>query len=258
MLKDALKQKIREKAKSLGADLVGFASIEDYQSPRTPDPKSLLPGVRSIVVLGYKDSSGAIESGNPVIMTGAKKDVMRVASHVNYFLGRYIEAELGAKVVGMNADAFPIMMSRETMGSVQEISLRHAGVAAGLGVFGKHNMVVTKEFGSRLMLSGMLTELELESDPKIEENLCLDCNLCVEACPVRALDKEGITDITKCIGHSQTYGLGGALRYFAEMVGKPADEQKKMLRDVYFWNLYQASLLGFFYHCEECVRVCPL
>jgi epoxyqueuosine reductase QueG len=257
-LSNATKEKIREKAKSLGADLVGFANIKDYNSPRSPDPKSILPGVKSIVVLGFRDCGGAIESGNSVIITEGKIEVMRVASHVNYFLSRYIESGLGAKAVPVGADAFPIRMSVDTMGAVQEVSLRHAALAAGMGSLGKHNMLVCKEFGSRVMLSALLTELELESDPPLENEICTDCNLCVEACPAGALGKEGLTDITKCFRHSQPYSLGGAMHYFTDMVKKTPEEQKQMLRDVHFWNLYQASMLGFYYQCAECVRVCPL
>ena len=257
-MSDAVKEKIREKAKNLGADLVGFANIRDYHSPRSPDPRSILPGVKSIIVLGFRDCDGAIESGNAVIITEGKIEVMRAASHVNYFLGRYIEAELGAKAVTIGADVFPTKMSLDTMGAVQEVSLRHAALAAGMGSLGKHNMLVCKEFGSRVMLSAILTELELESDPGPEEDICIDCNLCAEACPAGALAKEGVTDLNKCFRQSQPYSLGGAMRYFGDMVNKTPDEQKQMIRDVHFWDLYQASMLGFLYQCAECVRVCPL
>jgi hypothetical protein len=39
-----MKEAIRNFGRGNGADVVGFAAIEDYRSPRTPDPRTLLPG----------------------------------------------------------------------------------------------------------------------------------------------------------------------------------------------------------------------
>ena len=49
------KEQIRQYGLELGADVVGFAAIEDYQSKQSPDPKAILPGVKSIVVMGYRE-----------------------------------------------------------------------------------------------------------------------------------------------------------------------------------------------------------
>ena len=59
------KDKVRQFALGLGVDVVGFAAIDDYQSPRSPDPRKILPGVRSIVVTGFKELRGALESEFP-------------------------------------------------------------------------------------------------------------------------------------------------------------------------------------------------
>jgi hypothetical protein len=43
-------------ALQLGADSVGFAALENYRLSRSPGPKSILPDVRSIIVLGYRET----------------------------------------------------------------------------------------------------------------------------------------------------------------------------------------------------------
>jgi epoxyqueuosine reductase QueG len=58
------KEHIRQFGYELGADAVGFAAIEDYQSRKSPDPQTILPGVKSLVVLGYRELNGAVESEN--------------------------------------------------------------------------------------------------------------------------------------------------------------------------------------------------
>ncbi len=55
------KEQIRQFGYELGADAVGFAAIEDYQSKKSPDPKTILPNVKSIIVLGYRELNGAVE-----------------------------------------------------------------------------------------------------------------------------------------------------------------------------------------------------
>ena len=68
------------------------------------------------------------------------------------------------------------------------ISQKHAAQAAGIGTIGRHSLLITPEFGSMVWLGAVLTEAELEAD-SLKERLCNDCNLCVEACPVNALDE---------------------------------------------------------------------
>jgi epoxyqueuosine reductase QueG len=141
---------------------------------------------------------------------------------------------------------------------VGDISLRHAAVQSGLGVFGRHNLVIHPRFGSRLSFTALLTELALESDPPLKEELCNDCGLCVEACPGRALDTEGRTEELKCLRASQPFGIPGAVGYIRKFIGKSPEEQQNLLRDPIFMSLYQASFIGFQYTCFNCIAVCPV
>jgi epoxyqueuosine reductase QueG len=67
------------------------------------------------------------------------------------------------------------------------ISQKHAAQAAGLGTIGRHSLLITPEYGSMVWLGAVITEAELEPDP-LKENICNNCNLCVEACPINALE----------------------------------------------------------------------
>jgi len=48
------KEQIRKYGLELGVDAVGFVALEDYKSPKSPDPKSYLPKAKSIVVLAHR------------------------------------------------------------------------------------------------------------------------------------------------------------------------------------------------------------
>lgn len=69
------------------------------------------------------------------------------------------------------------------------ISAKHAAQAAGLGTIGRNTLLITPEYGSMVWLSVILTELEMEPD-ELKEAICNDCNLCVEVCPVNALENK--------------------------------------------------------------------
>ena len=154
--------------------------------------------------------------------------------------------------------SYPLDMSDKTKGGVGEVSLRHAAVAAGLGRFGRHNLVIHPKLGTRVVFTAVLSEAAFESDAPVEEELCTGCGLCVESCPAKALEEEGKTDFMKCIKNSQPYGLGSTIRFWAKFGEASPEERKAMVRDTEFWRLYQASFIGFQYFCFNCLKSCPV
>ena len=252
-----VKEEIRKHALSLGIDVAGFAAIEDYRSRRSPDPRSILPDVKSIVVLGHRMIDGALDSKNMRINITARMGVMDTSKSHLYLLSRFIEDRYKAKAAPV-LSSYPLDMEAPALGLIGDVSLRHAAVAAGVGVFGRHHLVIHPRFGSRLSFTAVMTNLPLQSDPPLTELLCDNCNLCVDACPGRALDDEEKTDERKCLRASQPYGIGGASAFAQSLLGKTPEEQKKILREPRFMSLYQASFIGFQYACFNCIAVCPI
>jgi epoxyqueuosine reductase QueG len=253
---DKDKEKIKNYGLELGADVVGFAAIEDYQSKQSPDPRTILPGVRSIVVMGYREITGAVESENPRISMCSRMGGMELSLKNNYLMARFMEYQFQVKAAPVPV-SYPLDMGPEVTGLTGDVSIRHAAVAAGLGVFGRHNLVIHPRFGTRIIFTAILTELPLNSDPPVQEELCTQCGLCVEACPGKALDEEGETDQIRCLRKSQPYGIGGMIMYLRKFIGRPPEEQKALLKDPIFLSLYQAQFIGFQYLCWKCLAVCP-
>lgn len=67
--------------------------------------------------------------------------------------------------------------------------LPHKTVAtrAGLGWIGKSCLLVTKEYGSAIRLSSLITNAPLPVNTPIEESQCGNCMVCVKNCPANAL-----------------------------------------------------------------------
>ena len=210
----------------------------------------------TLVVIGFRETS-TCESPNKQIAMNGRLDVMELIRNVNYRTARFIEAKLGSKAMSAPY-SYPMTMNMETKGSVGEISLRHAAVAAGLGTWGRHNIVIHPELGTRVVFGVVLTRLELPADDKITEDLCSGCDLCVKNCPSGALNAEGKTHLGKCLSNSQPYGISGAIKYGMEMVDAEPEQKKAMLADPHFWKLYQAGFIGFQYQCFNCLASCPV
>ena len=251
-----MKERIKNFGLSLGIEDVGIANVKDYKSPRSPDLQSIFPGAKSLVVLAHKELTN-IDSENMQIAMGGRLDTMEFSRSSNYRVARFLEREFKARAMTV-PPSYPLQMSYETRGTVGDISLRHAAVAAGLGNFGRHNLVIHPKMGTRTVFTAVITDLELPSDPPVMEKLCTDCNICVDNCPARALDQAGKTDDMKCVKNSQPYGIGSVIRFWSKFAESTPEEQKKMVRDVNFWRLYQAGFIGFQYFCFNCMKSCPV
>ncbi|WP_366922522.1 hypothetical protein MFMK1_002984 [Metallumcola ferriviriculae] len=251
-----MREKIKKYAVELGVEDVGIAAVEDYQSPQSPALESIYPGAKSMVVLAYRELS-TCESPNPQIAMNGRLDVMEFSRSCNYKVAQFLERECGAKAMTVPA-SWPMDINNKTKGVIGEVSLRHAAIAAGLGAFGRHNLVVHPQLGSRMIFTAILSDLEITSDAPPKENPCDQCNQCVEACPAQALNEEGKTDFFKCLKNSQPYGLGGNIRFWSKFADASPEDRKEMLRDDYFWRLYQAGFIGFQYFCFKCLAACPV
>lgn len=250
------KEEIRNIALSFGADVVGFAAVEDYQSKRTPDPKTIMPGIRSMIVLGFRELNGGLASDIARISMHSRLGQIDLSKRCVFQTAKAVEDRFKVKAAPVLM-SYPLNMAAPYMGLVADVSLRHAAVAAGLGVIGRHNLVISPCFGTRIIFSAILTDMELKSDPPVTDALCNKCGLCVDICPARALDEEGKSDDLKCLRNSQPFGIGSAIAFMRKFASATQDEQKTMLIDPQFLSLYQASFIGFQYECFRCMAVCP-
>lgn len=243
-------------AKNMGAEDAGIGDPDVYDSPLSPDIRSVFGGISSIVVLAFRELSSCESDCMQIAMNG-RLDLMDYSRGVNYRLASFIERELGGKAMTVPV-SYPLPMSKETQGAVADVSTRHAAVAAGLGTFGRNNLVLHPTLGSRVIFTCVLTDLVLPADRPLTERQCDDCGDCVEACPGGALDEEGKTDVLACLKHCQPHGIGGNIRFWSKWAAADEDERRRLLADPAYWRLYQAQSIGFQYFCFNCIKDCPV
>jgi epoxyqueuosine reductase len=77
---------------------------------------------------------------------------------------------------------------------------REGAARAGVGFYGKNTLLITKRFGSWVVLGTLVTDVEIEPTPPLELD-CGSCRLCIDACPTGALDEPGTLDATRCLSY---------------------------------------------------------
>jgi len=256
-MNEAVKQDIKDFALQLGVDDAGFAAVAEYNSPLTPALDTIFPQARTLIVMAYREASHC-ESENMRIAMGGRLAIMDFMKSSTYKLAHFLERKYRAKAM-MMPGSYPSNISPEAkFGLLGDFSHRHAAIAAGLGNWGRHNLVVHPTLGARVLFSTILSDLQLPSDQPVTQELCSKCNICVKSCPGGALDEEGKTDQMKCLAHSQPYGVGANIHFWTRFTDSPPDEQKKMMRSPEYMRLYQAAFIGYQYHCFKCYSMCPI
>jgi epoxyqueuosine reductase QueG len=251
-----MKESIRGLIMGLGVDDVGFAGVCDYRSLNSPSIESLFPGARSMIVMAFQELSSC-ESPSPQMAMNARLDLMEFARSSCYRIARFVEGKLGSPAMTVPL-SYPMDFSTPEKIGVVEVSLRHAATAAGLGTFGRHNLVVHPRFGTRVIFAAVLTKLDLAPDLPVGKNSCTDCGLCVSSCPTGALDVAGKTNVLKCLRNSQPYGMGANIAFWSRFGDSTSKEQKEMLRSPEYLSLYQSAFIGYQYFCFRCFAACPI
>ena len=119
------------------------------------------------------------------------------------------------------AMGFPMEMDRFP-GKVWVVSHKPVAVAAGLGQMGIHRNVIHPKFGNFILLGTVLIGCRGRAyDQPIDYNPCLECKLCVAACPVGAISPDGDFNFSACYTHNYREFMGG----FTDWVEQVADSK---------------------------------
>jgi len=253
---------VKRLAKELGADLVGIASAKilnafppDPRWPQTPDRVS--PYVKSVIVIVQRIPVGAFRAKSTVPVQYLDMLVLRRMDRIAYRLAEHLERS-GHPAFVTAAQETDWNLKRASYG---RLSTRHLGIEAGLGTFGLEVNILTPEFGPRVYLTGILTELELEADRPMTEQVCIgeSCSRCLYSCPTDAVRHFGI-DKRNCAKEAQEFGFATILNYFGRFLEMDAEARRAAFRDREFFGFWQGLLrvVGSFGDCPRCLAVCPV
>jgi epoxyqueuosine reductase QueG len=248
---------LRAMALAAGADDVGVVSLDDpLVDSERPTVLEAFSATKTLIVLVKKmhpdnvrspaRSLANVEFGH----TGADMDDALAT------LCRALDAR-GVRSVHP-AMAFPMEMSRFP-GRTWVVSHKVAAHAAGLGVMGLHRNLIHPRFGSFVLLGTVLCAVDIERGlPVVDQNPCIDCKLCVAACPVGAIDKGGAFNFSACYDHNYREFMTG----FSDFVEDIADSHSRFELRTRQTLSEQASMWQSLagkpvYKAAYCVAVCP-
>jgi NAD-dependent dihydropyrimidine dehydrogenase PreA subunit len=199
---------------------------------------------------------------------GPIRSPARSASNLE-FHGTYDRSnEVARKVVAaleergyraMNPSAGFPMEQVHFPGKIWVVSHKPVAVAAGLGHMGIHRNVIHPKFGNFVVLGTVLLGAEASAyGQPIAYNPCLECKLCVAACPVGAISPDGVFQFSSCLTHNYREFMGG----FSDWVEKVASStsalsyrQKVSLSETA--SMWQSLSFGPNYKAAYCLAVCP-
>src|SRR3954467_14250786 len=254
--------RVKARALELGADLAGIASCAtlnafppDPRWPQTPD--RILPSLKSAIVLVQRIPAGAFRALSNVPVQYMDMLVLRKMDKVAYRLSDELE-RAGHPTFVTAAQETDWSLKRASYG---RLSTRHLGVEAGLGTLGLEVNILTPEFGPRIYLTGVLTELELEPNERITEQVCIgeSCSRCLHSCPPNAVLHWGI-DKRGCATEAQEFGFMTMLQFMERVIDAPAEKRSAMLKTRDLFGFWQGLLrvVGSFGDCPRCLAVCPV
>jgi ferredoxin len=255
-------RQVKEMARELGADLVGIASAAtlnafppDPQWPQTPERVS--PHCRSVIVIALNIPVAIFRCKLGAAVQYMDQTVLRRMDKVAHRLARILERHGWPSFItaGQETDL------RYKNGSYGRLSTRHLGIEAGLGTLGLDVNILTPEYGPRVYLTGVLTELELEPDAPITEQVCIgeSCSRCLYSCPTDAVRHFGL-DKRACATAAQEFGYSTSTKFLQPFIDKDKPGKKAMLKDREIFGFWQGLLrvVGSFGDCPRCLAVCPV
>jgi len=208
--------------------------------PKRSDPSLVLPGARSVIMLG-------VNYLPPVDVEEARQEAGGAPRWARYALysdyhdtikealagaGRVLEEIGGATAADYRyyVDTGPVIE-------------RGWAAKSGLGFIGKNAMLISRTHGNWLFLAAVLTTFDFEPDEPVRKDaagretqpglLCGKCTRCMDACPTRALPKPGVVDARRCVSYQTIENKGIIPRELRAGIGNRI------------------------YGCDTCLEVCP-
>jgi epoxyqueuosine reductase QueG len=184
---------IKEKAAEFGVNLCGIASVDRFKNaPKGFSPLDLYPECKSVIVFAKRLPVGLFNSTSCVPYSHYNSLLPQEIDRISLKLAYYLE-DMGYGAIPIPSDDPYEHWESERMYGRAILSMRHAAYLAGLGIMGKNTLVINEEYGNMIIIGAVLTNISLDADPIIDNTeLCPEnCTLCIDSCPVDALD--GIT-----------------------------------------------------------------
>lgn len=226
---EEMTREIKHVAKVFGADLVGVTGYDERwvythaysRQGETEKPQELPRDLPHVIVIAQQ-MDGALIDTVPSALSGT-------ATGIGYSYDTLVLLGLTQYVINLGYRAVATMNDTA-------LAIPYA-LKAGLGEYGRHGLLITEEFGPRVRIGKIFTDLPLTHDrPKSfgVTEFCETCRRCSDACPVNAIPDGPPSE--RVYNRSNIQGIR-----------KWTVDAEPCFR---FWSNQNSD-------CSICVRVCP-
>jgi ferredoxin len=240
-----------------GADDAGLVEIGRSElEEHAEDILKIFPRTRSIMNIVCRM--------NPENIRCPSRDVsdlefLQTFEQTNAVSRRIVKVLIDNGVKAMSPSAgFPMDLAKWP-GRMWPLSHKPIAVAAGLGAMGHHRLVIHPRFGNFIVLGTILLDREVTAyDQPLNFNPCIECKLCVSACPVGAICADGHFNFTTCMTHNYRDRLGGFMNWVENIVSsKCVKSYRKKVSDPETVSMWQSLSYGICNKSSYCMAVCP-
>lgn len=251
---------LRSLCLDLGVDDVGFVSIDQSaMADQRPKVLQAFPQTKSLISFVCRMNRDNVR--NPA-RSVANVEFHHTGEEVN-MIARKIVRELEQRGVRAINPAMGFPMEAQDYLDVSKnvwvVSHKPIAVAAGLGHMGIHRNVIHPKFGNFILLGTVLMDAEVtEYNQPIDYNPCVDCKLCVAACPVGAIAADGSFNFSACYTHNYREFLGGFNDWAKNVAeSKSAKDYERKVGEADSATMWQSLSFGANYKAAYCLAACP-
>ena len=240
-----------------GVDDVGFGEIEREEiADQRDDILRCLPRAKTLISFVRRMNREPIRS---IARSAANLEFHHGGDDVNETARKIVRSLEAEGIRSVNpAMGFPMEM-QHFPGKIWIVSHKPVAVAAGLGRMGIHRNVIHPKFGNFILLGTVLIDAEVsETTNPIDYNPCVECKLCVAACPVGAISPDGAFNFSTCYTHNYREFMGGFTDWVEQVADSPnARAYRDKVGDNESASMWQSLSFGANYKAAYCMAVCP-
>lgn len=248
---------LRQLCLKSGADDVGFVEVgRPTLADQRDDILHVFPRARSFISFVVRMNREPIRSPARSV---ANLEFHHAGDRVNDIARTIVEILEARGVRALNPSmGFPMEMERFP-GKIWVVSHKPIAIEAGLGRMGIHRNVIHPKFGNFILLGTIVLDAEISAyDTPIAYNPCLECKLCVAACPTGAIGADGHFDFSACYTHNYREFMGGFTDWVERIADSPnAIAYRQKVSDPETASMWQSLSFGPNYKAAYCLAVCP-
>ncbi len=249
---------LRQACLDAGADDVGFVeSGRPEIADQKADVDAVFPRTKTLISFVVRMNRENIRTPARSI---ANLEFHHATDETNDVARRIVAALERVGVGAINGGAAGFPMEADRWGAkMWVISHKPVAVAAGLGRMGIHRNVIHPKFGNFVSLGTVLVDAEVDEYSRpIAYNPCLECKLCVAACPTGAISPDGEFNFSACYTHNYREFMGGFNDWVEKIAeSRSAREYRQKVSGAETVSMWQSLSFGANYKAAYCMAVCP-